>query len=90
MIGTMTASPNDAQGTSLYSLDGVPGDSPIVAVRLRKADAARLAKVAKVANVPLSRVVRAAIGHGLGEVERDGLPDDGGQSMAQEHDAPAG
>jgi hypothetical protein len=86
MIGTMSDSPN---GSSPYTLDGVPGDSPIVAVRLRKADAARLAEIARCFDVPLSRVIRTAIKRGLVTLEVDGLDDDG-QGTAQEHDAPAG
>jgi hypothetical protein len=75
MIGTMADSLN---GSSPYSLDGVPGDSPVVAVRLRKADQARLAEIARLFGVPVSRVVRVAIGRGLVGIETTGL-DDGDQ-----------
>jgi hypothetical protein len=85
MIGTMSDSLNGTQDTSLYSLDGVPGKSPIVAVRLRKADAIRLAAIAQHFGVPRSRVIRVALASGLVEVERDGLPDDDGQSTAPDN-----
>lgn len=88
----MTASLNGAQGSSEYSLDGVPGDSPIVSVRLAKADQARLAALAKCFGVPLSRVMRVAVVRGLVGIETSGeLPADGqGAAPDQDHDAPAG
>jgi hypothetical protein len=86
MIGTMTASLNGAQG---YSMDGTPGDSPVVAVRLAKADHARLAAIAKLADVPLSRVIRVAIKYGQVKLETEGLPDDGQSAVPDNEGAPA-
>lgn len=71
-------------------LDGVQGNSPVVAARIRQADADRLTAIAQHFGVPLSRVIRVTLLHGLAHVETAGLPD-GGQSVTPDNEgAPAG
>ena len=82
----MSDSPNGVHGNSLYSLDGVPGLSPVVAARFAKADHERLTRLAEHFGVPLSRVVRVALLNGLVDLETSGvLPDDNGQGATPDN-----
>lgn len=52
-------------------LDGVRGKSPVVSARIRKADADRLTALAKCLDMPVSRVIRVALEHGMAKMETE-------------------
>ena len=52
-------------------LDGVRGNSPVISARIRQADAARLTALAELFDMPVSRVIRVALEHGLAKMETE-------------------